>query len=121
MTNLITFDGFQDSEIRVTEDGRYSVYDVIKFCGCTGERKVWERLVERFPEVVTFCHKYKFPGKGQRETPVASREGILQIIGQSKALSPCPPRVFVFQGVSAYLASKTFGKCVDNFLGVRLY
>jgi len=81
MTNLIRFDGFDDAEIRVTADGRYSVYDVIRFCGCKGERKVWERLAERYSEVVTFCHNFKFAGKGQRETPVASREGILQIIG----------------------------------------
>lgn len=77
MTNLIRFDGFDDAEIRVTADGRYSVYDVIRFCGCKGERKVWERLAERYSEVVTFCHNFKFAGKGQRETPVASREGIL--------------------------------------------
>ena len=81
MTNIIKFDGFDSTEIRTTEDGRFSVFDVIKFCGCSSERKVWERLVERHPEVVTFCHNFKFPGKGQRQTPVADRAGILQIIG----------------------------------------
>ena len=81
MTNLITFDGFSDTEIRVTPDGRFSVYDVIKFCGCSGERKVWERLSERFPEVVAKCHNFKFSGKGQRDTPVTDRAGIMQIIG----------------------------------------
>lgn len=81
MSNLITFDGFDNSQIRVTPDGRYSIYDVIRFCGCSGERKVWERLGERYPEVVTLCYNFKFSGKGQRETPVANREGILRIIG----------------------------------------
>ncbi len=81
MTNLITFDGFSDTEIRVTPDGRFSVYDVIKFCGCSSEREVWKRLQERYPEVVTLCDNFKFPGKGQRNTPVADRPGILQIIG----------------------------------------
>lgn len=81
MSNLIKFDGFDNGEIRVTEDGRYSVFDVIKFCGKGGERKVWERLCTQFPEVVAKCHNFKFSGQGQRETPVAGREGILYIIG----------------------------------------
>jgi len=82
MTNIIHFDGFEDNtDIRVTNDGRFSVYDVIKFCGKGGERKVWSRLVERYPEVVPKCHNFKFPGRGQRNTPVANRENILYIIG----------------------------------------
>lgn len=81
MTNLIQFEDFDNSNIRVTDDGRYSVYDVIKFCGCKGRHKVWERLTEQHPEVLTFCSDFKFPGRGQRKTPVADREGILQIIG----------------------------------------
>ena len=79
--NLISFQEFNDSEIRVNEDGCYSVFDVIRFCGCRGERKVWERLSERHPEVVSKCHNFQFAGKGQRETPVANRENILYILG----------------------------------------
>ena len=81
MTNLIKFDGFDGSEIRVTDDGRYSVFDVIAFCGKKSQSEVWKRLCVQFPEVLTKCDNFKFPGKGQRETPVASREGILYIIG----------------------------------------
>lgn len=96
MTNLITFDGFQDSEIRVTEDGRYSVYDVIKFCGCTGHHKVWNRLTERFPELANNVqlHQFKGKGKGQRPTPVASLDIVLWLCayiknpGQSVDLCP---------------------------------
>ena len=75
MTNLIKFDGFDGSEIRVTDDGRYSVFDVIAFCGKKSQSEVWKRLCVQFPEVLTKCDNFKFPGKGQRETPVASREG----------------------------------------------
>lgn len=83
MTNLIRFDGFDDAEIRVTPDGRYSVYDVIRFCGCKGQWEVWKRLAVAFPELLTKCEEYKFAGRGgaARPTPVASRESILQIIG----------------------------------------
>lgn len=81
MSNIITFDGFDDANIRVTPDGRYSVFDVIKFCGCKSQRQVWKRVVEQYAEVVTKCDNFKFEGKGQRETPVAYRENIVYIIG----------------------------------------
>ena len=38
-------------------------------------------LVVRFPEVVTKVDNFKFPGRGQRETPVTDKEGALYIIG----------------------------------------
>lgn len=79
-SNIISFDGFPE-EIRMTEDGRYSVYDVIKFCGKKNPRDSWSDLSRQFPEVVTKTDNLKFPGPGQRETPVAGREGILYIIG----------------------------------------
>jgi hypothetical protein len=31
-------------------------------------------------EVTTFCSNFKFPGRGQRDTPVATEEGIYQIL-----------------------------------------
>lgn len=36
---------------------------------------------ESFPEVVQVADNYKFPGKGQRETPVTDSEGAFYIIG----------------------------------------
>ena len=81
MTNIIRFDEFQDQGIRTSPDGRYSIFDVIRFCGKTGERKVLERLIQQHPEVVAKCHNFKFSGRGQRETPVADREGIAYIVG----------------------------------------
>jgi len=88
MTNIIHFDGFGDNaDIRVTEDGRYSVYDVIKFCGKKNPHQAWSGdnrgngLVSTFPEVIQKVENFKFTGRGQRETPVATRENILYIIG----------------------------------------
>lgn len=70
------------SKIRRTEDGRYSVYDLIRVAGAKkGERKVWERLCAQFPEVVAKCHDFQFPGQGQRSTPVATVENCLYILG----------------------------------------
>jgi hypothetical protein len=81
MTNILRFDGFDGEEIRVTPDDRYSVYDVIKFCGKGNPRQSWKGLTEVYSEVVKKVDNYKFPGKGQRETPVANRQDILYIIG----------------------------------------
>ena len=53
--DIIRFDGF-DEQIRMTNDGRYSVYDVIQFCGKKGQAEVWKRLCAKFPEVVTKCY-----------------------------------------------------------------
>lgn len=73
MTNIVRFDDF-GSEIRVTEDGRYSVYDVIKFCGKKNPRQVWEELCETFPSLLDVVAMYKFPGQGQRQTPVLEQK-----------------------------------------------
>lgn len=85
MANLSVFAGeFDGSTIRVTEDGRFSVFDVLVAFGvCKTSRnapEVWNRITERNSEVITFCDNFKFPGRGQRETPVATEEGIYQIL-----------------------------------------
>lgn len=83
MSNIVRFDDLDNAEIRVTDDGRYSVFDVIKFCGKKGEREVWKRLTVQYPELVTKCDNTSFGGKGgaAKATPVAGRENILYIIG----------------------------------------
>jgi hypothetical protein len=73
---------FENDSIRTTSDGKVSVFDFIRVVGGQkGERKVWERLVKQYPEVVHFCHDFKFLGKGQRNTPIVDRQGVLQILG----------------------------------------
>lgn len=69
-------------EIRVTVDERYSVFDVIETIG--GKKnpyETWKRFAADYPEVLTKCEDFKFPGKGQRLTPVTDKEGLLYFIG----------------------------------------
>lgn len=70
-------------DIRMTVGGQPSVFDMIKVLGGKGDpRKTWERLVETHPEVVTKARNFQFPGRGQRETPVAKdKESAYYILG----------------------------------------
>lgn len=69
-------------EIRKTDNERFSVYDVIQVVG--GQKdpyNTWKRLSVEYPEVLTKCQDFQFPGQGQRKTPVSNKENILYIIG----------------------------------------
>lgn len=71
-----------NAAIRRTPDGKCSVYDLIATVGNQkNPRQAWNRLVEQYPEVVPKCDNFKFPGKGQRKTPVTNREGWAYILG----------------------------------------
>ena len=85
MSNLSVFAGeFDGTAIRVTEDGLFSVFDVLVAFGVADKKQnaqvVHNRIVASNSEVSTFCSNFKFPGRGQRETPVANEEGIYQIL-----------------------------------------
>jgi hypothetical protein len=43
-------------------------------------KNVYDRLAASNLELTTICSKFKFPGRGQRDTPVATEEGIYQIL-----------------------------------------
>lgn len=72
-----------DGSIRVTSAGQPSVFDMIKILG--GQKnphQVLQRLVETHPEVLTKCEDFRFPGRGQRDTPVAKdKEATFYILG----------------------------------------
>lgn len=70
-------------DIRVTADGRPSIFDIIKVLGGKrAPRKTWERIIKAHPEVVLLAHNLQFPGSGQRETPVAKdKAAAYQILG----------------------------------------
>jgi hypothetical protein len=40
----------------------------------------YHRLAEQFPEVSRFCSNFKFPGRGQRDTPVTCAKGVVTIV-----------------------------------------
>lgn len=72
---------FKTQRIR-QDNNRISILDTIRVIGGRkNPTEVWNRIIEEFPEVIDFSTTYKFAGKGQRNTPVTDREGILQIIG----------------------------------------
>jgi len=81
MTNIVRFNDLSDSGIRLTDDGRFSVLDVIEFCGKKNPSDAWKALSDQHSEVLGKSDNFKFPGRGQRFTPVANRENILYIIG----------------------------------------
>lgn len=67
----------------MTPDGQPSVFDMIRVLG--GQKaphKVWERIAEVDSEVLTKCQNFKFPGRGQRSTPVVkTKEDVYYILG----------------------------------------
>lgn len=73
----------EDGTIRVTATGQPSVFDMIRVLGGQkNPRDVWQRLTNSHSEVVGMCYNLKFPGPGQRETPVAkTKEDAYYILG----------------------------------------
>ena len=76
------------AQIRKTTETspRVSIYDVIERAfGLTQPRQAWHDLKISHPEVHGLTSIFKFPGQGQRETPVSDARGIVRII----MLLPC--------------------------------
>lgn len=73
----------EDGQIRVTPAGQPSVFDMIKVLAGSGNpRRDWARIVKEHPEVVSKTDNLKFPGRGQRETPVVKdKEAAYYILG----------------------------------------
>jgi hypothetical protein len=76
---------------------RVAIYDVISLIsGLDGNHagKAFRELVQQHPEVHSNGVNFKFPGRGQRETPVADAKGIVEIImllpGKRAALTGYP-------------------------------
>ena len=81
--NLAVFE-FSGQAVRSTSDGRFSVFDVLVAFGVADKNQnaqvVYKRVAASNSEVSTFCSNFKFPGRGQRETPVATEEGMYQLL-----------------------------------------
>ena len=85
MSNLSVFAAeFEGSQIRTTADGRFSVFDVLVAFKVVKDSKraqeTLKRIQEKHPEVSALCGDFKFPGRGQRETPVTPDKGMYQIL-----------------------------------------
>ena len=61
------------------------MYDILVVVGgytsLNSASKVYERLSKQYSEVTTKIHYFKFPGRGQRNTPVCNKQTALEIIG----------------------------------------
>lgn len=60
------------------------MFDVMVAFGVSSSKDVaritLNRITESHPEVSTICSDFKFPGRGQRETPTTTEEGMYQIL-----------------------------------------
>lgn len=88
MSSLAVFE-FGGQSIRATGDGRFSVYDVLVAFGCYPNqdtaRITFKRILDKYSEVSSKISFFKFSGRGQRETPVATQEvceEILRLLGR---------------------------------------
>ena len=109
MVSMAELDEETVQRVRKTAESppRVSVYDVLgAITGyAQGERyNLFQRLCEQFPEVNTICTYFKFPGRGQRETPVTDAEGITQII-------------MLLPGRAAAVARQSAANVVVRYLG----
>ena len=73
------------TKIRKTAEDppRVAVYDALQLItGCSAQNCsiVYQRLSDAFPEVLTDVSTFRFPGRGQRDTPVIDAHGIVEII-----------------------------------------
>lgn len=71
-----------DGTIRVNNAGQPSVLDMIRILGGQkNPRQAWKRLIETHSEVVPKCDSFRFPGRGQQDTPVAKdKEATIYIL-----------------------------------------
>ena len=93
--------------VRVTEDGRLSVFDLIAVCAESTDRKyphyTWNRLTVRFPDLTAKCGHFKFKGRAQKETPVVNKETALEILGLLPGATGRKYREIAAKLVLAYL------------------
>lgn len=76
-----TLPEFSGKTIRVTPDKKISVFDVISvYSGSKNYRRSWADISKSHPEVVRFSDTFKFPGRGQQQTPVMDLKGILKLV-----------------------------------------
>ncbi|MEM9805247.1 MAG: hypothetical protein AAF959_08190 [Cyanobacteria bacterium P01_D01_bin.56] len=68
------------AKIRRTEDGRCSIYDLIRAVGQRDPYNAWKRLMREHPDILTICQDIKFPGSKQKKTPSVDLQGWLQIL-----------------------------------------
>ncbi|KAK9827066.1 hypothetical protein WJX74_005350 [Apatococcus lobatus] len=116
----VRFLGGSDSKlphtVRITPDGKkVSIIDIIMVVSFTDDNgkltpsartnslTCLNRLCSDHPEVSSLRGNFKFPGQGQRETPVTGRKGILQIIALLRGKRAAKYRERTAQLVEQYI------------------
>lgn len=84
MNNLLSFDDLGD--IRKTDDGKVSVYDLISVVGGKKDPvNTFKRLQESYPDTMLKCQSVKLTRKdgkkGNLPSPVADKQTTLEILG----------------------------------------
>jgi len=90
--NQLTFQtgSFAGETIRTTSDGYASIYDVMRVAGVGRTSTLaWDELKSRFFQFENtsdtsnsrpLVKSFKFPGRGQRDTPVVSGQGLVRLL-----------------------------------------
>jgi hypothetical protein len=100
-----TISAYSGKKIRITQDKQISVFDVIGiYSGVQKPRNTWAELSKKHPEVAQNKGSYKFPGRGQKDTPVMDLKGIIKL-------------VMVLPGRKAACSREQFAELIIRYLG----
>jgi hypothetical protein len=109
MASLAGLDENTMTQVRRTAEAppRVSVIDVIRVITRTSRSDsshTLKRLCDTFPEILTNLTSFKFPGRGQRNTPVTDAGGVTRIL-------------WILPGRAAAVARQSAAKVVVHYLG----
>ena len=109
MVSMAELDEETVQQVRKTAEipPRVSIIDVIVALtrqSATNANHTWGRVQDSYPEVRHHVTNFKFPGRGQRDTPVTDAEGITQLI-------------MVLPGRTATIARQSAANVVVRYLG----
>jgi len=111
MANIEALRIGEHGEIRITPDGKMSVFDIISACAeystRTSRYHAWRDIQSEYPEVCSKIRHFKFPGRGQKETPVLDKEGILMLLGVLPGKAGKAYREFAARLILDYLENPT--------------
>ena len=84
-TQLAAVLGYTIKRLRITDEvpPRISVIDVIQAITQMTQDNAghyFDRIKKAHPEVCTNCANFRFPGRGQRDTPVADMRAVVEIV-----------------------------------------
>jgi hypothetical protein len=70
----------EGAKVRTTPEGCVSVIDILATVGAKDPHSSYRHLCKSHQEVPQLVRNFKFPGPGQKETPVVDREGFTRLM-----------------------------------------